>query len=324
LSKEQYREANSESSIYGRCSVAHNRPELCGRQPLADLHERQVRSPDLAEEEWGARSGLQILFPGNIVQRIETMHWYKFLLFYLWIAPHLLLGVVAVLLFKRRLHTSFPVFVLYAWYEIAEFLLLFTIAVTGLDKGAGYVRAYLVTLTLSTALRFGVIQEIFNNVFHEHGRVDALARVSLRWTTGFLIVGAVMCAIFASGQTSDSLIAGAAWLGRGVAIIQCGLVLFLFLFSGLFGLSLQSYVFGIALGFGILSSVELANWAMHIGDLSESMARALNLLPTGGYHVAVLIWLGYLIAPAREVLLPREVLVGDMDQWNRELDRFLR
>jgi len=102
------------------------------------------------------------------------------------------------------------------------------------------------------------------------------------------------------------------------------LVRFLFMFSGLCGLSLQSYVFGIALGFGILSSVELANWAMHIGDLSESMARALNLLPTGGYHIAVLFWLGYLIAPAREVLLPREVLVGDMDQWNRELDRFLR
>ncbi len=252
------------------------------------------------------------------------MPWYKFLLLYLWIAPHVVLAVVAVLLLTKRLYTSFPAFVLYTWYEIAEFVVLFAIAATGLSKGAWYVHVYLLTLAMSTALRFGVIQEVFDNVFREHGRVDALARVSLRWTTGFLLAAAVLCAIFASGQTSGSLIAGAAWVGRGVAIVQCGLVLFLLLFSRAFGLSLQSYVFGITLGFGILSSVELANWAMHTGELTESMARALNLLPTGGYHVAVLVWLGYLVVPERKILQTSNVPVGGVDKWNRELERFLQ
>jgi hypothetical protein len=251
------------------------------------------------------------------------IHWYKFLFFYLWIAPHVLLAAVAVLLLKRSLLKSFPVFVLYVWYEIAEFVLLFTIATTGLHKGAWYVRAYLVTLAISTALRFGVIQEIFNNIFREHGPADALARVSIRWATGFLLAAAVLVAIFGPGQTSNTLIAGAAWLGRGIAIIQCGLVLFLLLFSSLLGLRLQNYVFGIALGFGILASVELANWALHTGELSKPMARALNLLPTAGYHLAVLVWLGYLMVPAREMLSAHDVPVRDLDQWNRELERFL-
>src|SRR5260370_32045040 len=101
-------------------------------------------------------------------------------------------------------------------------------------------RVFLVTLAISTALRFGVLQEIFSNVFREHGQVDALARISLRWTTGFLLAAVVLCAIFGSGQTSDSLIAGMAWVGRGVAIIQGGLVVFLFSFSSLFGLSRTS------------------------------------------------------------------------------------
>jgi len=252
------------------------------------------------------------------------MHGHRLLLYYLWIAPHAVLAVVAVLLLTRRLYTRFPVFFLYTWNEIVEFVLLFAITVIGHNQGALYARVFLITFVISTALRFGVLQEIFNNVFREHGQVDALARVSLRWTTGLLLAGAVLCAIFASGQTADNLTAGLAWVGRGVAIIQCGLVLFLLLFSRLFGLSLQSYVFGIALGFGILSTVDLANWALHTRELTESMASALDLLPTGGYHVAVLIWLGYLVVPAREILRPSDVRVGDVGQWNQELERFLR
>ena len=252
------------------------------------------------------------------------MNWYKFLFYYLWIAPHVLLATVAILLWIKRLHTSFPLLVLYAWYEIAEFILLFTIAVTGLSRGSWYIRTYLVTLAMSTALRFGVIQELFDNIFREHGQVHALARVSLRWTTGVLLAVAVVCVIFAPGQTSGSLIAGMAWLGRGVAIIQCGLVLFLLLFPSLLGVSLQSYAFGIALGFGILSSVELANWALHAGELTESVAKWLNLLPTGGYHIAVLIWLAYLIAPEERIIELGGVPVGEVDQWNRVLERFLR
>src|SRR5271155_3219964 len=133
-------------------------------------------------------------------------HWYQLVAVYFWVAPHLLLAVVAVLVLNRRVYTSFPVFVLYAWYELAEFLLLFTIQVTGLSHGAWYVRAYLVTLAMSSALRFGVIQEVFNNVFCEHGRVDAIARVSRRGTTGILLAAAVLCAVFASGQASNNLI----------------------------------------------------------------------------------------------------------------------
>jgi hypothetical protein len=252
------------------------------------------------------------------------MHWDRLLLFYLWIAPHLLLGVVAALLWKRRLHIKFPVFAVYVWYEIAEFIVLFTISNTGLNQN-WYVRIFPLTLAISAVLRFGVIQEIFNNIFGEEGKLRALARVCLLWTTACLILAAILVSIFAFDQTSNSLIAGAAWVSRAVAIIQCGLVLFLFLFSGVLGVSLQSYVFGIALGFGILSTVQFANSAMRARELSASMAKVLNLLPTGGYHIAVLIWLGYLIVPARKSIQPPdEPSMYDVRNWNNELERFLQ
>ena len=253
------------------------------------------------------------------------MHWHSLLLSYLWIAPHLLLAVVAVILWKRRVYTNFPVFVVYVWYEIAEFSVLFAISATGLHNQVWYFRIFLITFAISAALRFGVIQEVFNNIFQEQGKVDSFARASHRWTTGFLFLGAVLLSLFATGQNSHNLLAGAAWVSRGVAIIQCGLVLFLFLFSRLLGLSLQSYVFGIALGFGVLSSVELANSALRAGELSASLAKVVNLLPTGGYHIAVLIWLGYLIAPARKSIQPpEEPIMYDVHHWNNELERFLQ
>jgi hypothetical protein len=257
------------------------------------------------------------------------MDWYRLSLLYLWIAPHLLLAVVAALLWKRRLHIKLPVFTLYVWYEIAEFLALFTITKSGLNQN-WYVRIFPVTLAISAVLRFGVIQEIFNNVYGDESNLNALARVSLRWTTACLIVAAVFVSIFATGQTSNTLIVGAAFVGRALAFVQCGLVLFLFLFSRLLGVSLQSYVFGIALGFGMVGSLQLVDSAWRATELSESMARGLNLLTTGGYHIAVLIWLGYLIMPARKsVPLSNDepfydFPISHVHHWKRELERFLQ
>jgi hypothetical protein len=251
------------------------------------------------------------------------IHWYNLVLLYLWIAPHLLLTWVAFLLLKRRLHVKYPVFFGYVCYEIIEFVLLFLVSQRNLNLGAYYAHIYLGTLAISTALRFGVIQEIFDNIFREQKQSETVARVSLRWTTLFLVTLAILCSVFSSGHTSSTLIAGTAWVERGVAIIQCGLVLFLFLFSGLLGLSLQSYAFGMAFGFGVLSSVELANWAMHTEDLSVSAAKVLNLLPTGGYHVAVVVWLGYLIIPARIRIQHSERPMAEMKEWNLALKRFL-
>jgi hypothetical protein len=253
------------------------------------------------------------------------INWYKIVLSYLWIAPHFLLAGIAFLLCKRRLHLKYPVFFGYVCYEIAEFVLLFLVYRHELNLRLYYAPIYLGTLVISTALRFGIIQEIFNNVFREQEQSVTLARGSLRWTTVFLVTVAILCSLSVSGHMAGTLIAGAAWVERGVAIIQCGLVLFLFLFSRLVGLSLESYAFGMAFGFGVLSSVELANWAMHTQELSVSAAKVLNFLPTGGYHIAVLIWLAYLIVPVRKPLQPpEEPVMHDVHHWNNELERFLQ
>ncbi len=248
------------------------------------------------------------------------MQAYRFVLYYLWIAPHLILAAVAWVMYARRLHKSFPVFFVYSLYETLEFLLLLSIAIASPRGGTMYQYAFVATLAGSKALRFGIIQEIFNNVFRDYPRLERSATVSLRWLTGLLVVAALLLALKSSGTVPDNLMTGIALLGRSVAVIQAGLLVFLFLFSRWFGLSWRSWMFGIALGFGLLASTELAVSALHLNDLSASAARLLNLLPTGSYHVSVLIWLAYLLMAERPVAAVARP-VPEIEQWSGILGR---
>ena len=113
---------------------------------------------------------------------------------------------------------------------------------------------------------------------------------------------------------------GVSLLSRSVTIIQAGLLLFLFLFSRMFGLSWRSFVFGIAFGFAIFASAQLANWTLELTALTEHSKDLLDLLPTGSYHVSVLVWLGYLLA-AEKPVGAATYTVPEMDQWSGELER---
>jgi hypothetical protein len=246
-------------------------------------------------------------------------HWYKFALYYLWIAPHALLTVVPVLMYIRRLHKTFPVFFAYTLYETFEFLLLFTAYLIGHGLGTFYRDVFIATLAGSTALRFGIIQEIFNSVFRDYLRLERLAAVSMRWLTGLLVLAAIWTVFYSSATAPDNLMVGVRLLERSVTIIQAGLLLFLFLFSRVFGLSWRSYTFGFAFGFAIFASAQLVNWTLQLTSLTEHSKNLLDLLPTGSYHVSVLVWLGYMLA-AEKPVGPLTYKVPDIDQWSGELE----
>ena len=249
-------------------------------------------------------------------------HWYKFALYYLWIAPHALLAVVPVLMYTRKLHKTFPIFFFYTLFETFEFLLLLPAYLTGHATGALYRNVFIATLVVSTALKFGIIQEIFNHAFRDYSHLERLATASMRWLTGLLVLAAFSAAFYSSGAARDNFMAGVRLLQRSVTIIQAGLLLFLFQFSRIFGLSWRSYTFGIALGFAIFASTEIAGWTLGLTSLSEHSKNLLDLLPTGSYHVSVLVWLGYLLT-AEKPVGAATYPVSEMDQWSGELRRDL-
>jgi hypothetical protein len=251
------------------------------------------------------------------------MNWHKALSLFLWITPHLLLGVLAVILCRRRLYREFPVFFAYVLYEIAEFILLFALySILGVGKQYGY--AYCATLLLSIALRFGVIDEVSKDLFRESQFLKVAARRSLQCVTGLLFVICVLLSVYAPGDNSARWYASVLVVNRGAAMVQCGLLLGLLLFSRFLGLSWRRSAFGIALGLGVLTSVDLAMFALRAQLTSDVGADFLDLLITGAYLVCVSIWIGYSLAPELKPASLAVVPHDEVETWNTELQHLLR
>ena len=249
------------------------------------------------------------------------MNWPRLLA---WISPHVLLGVLVVILCKRRLYRQFPCFFAYVLYEIAQFLLLFSLGSAPRVTEEQYRYAYSATLLLSIALRFGVIEEASRDFFRESQFLKVAARRSLQCVTGLLLVMGVLLAVYAPGNNSVRWYAGVFVVNRGAAMVQSGLLLALLLFSRFLGLSWRRPAFGIALGLGALTSADLAMFALRAAFTSGAAVEVLDLLITGAYLVCVSIWIGYLLAPELEPVTLTVVPDNEVETWNRELQQLLR
>ena len=106
-------------------------------------------------------------------------------------------------------------------------------------------------------------------------------------------------------------------------MVQCGLLLALLLFSRFMGLSWRRSAFGIALGLGILTSVDLATSALRAEFTSAASREFLNLLVTGTAFVCVSIWIGYLLVPELKPATPTVVPHDEVETWNRELQHLV-
>jgi hypothetical protein len=245
------------------------------------------------------------------------------LFYYLWIAPHILLAVILMLMIRRRLYKQFPIFLLYTAFELFQFAVLLTVFLrVGSLADERYRGAFALGTAISTALRFGIIYEIFTEVFRDYNGLSELGRVLFRWATiVLLLIGVALAGTHGSGP--DGFLVIVPTLDRTVSLLQCGLLMFLFVFSRYFALSWRNYAFGIALGFGINASWELANTAIRSQIVTGSYL--LDGLGMAIYHACVLIWIFYLVAPARSAIrTPKKLPEDNLEVWNEELQRLLQ
>jgi hypothetical protein len=244
---------------------------------------------------------------------------------YLWVAPNLLLLVLAFLIWRRRLQRRFPVFVLFAVVIALEQLTVYAADVIPSVTGDTFWRVLWGGLLVEALLKFALIGEIFGRVFGQYPSLAKLGTLLIRGVGVVLVLLATAAAAYTQRDSTYWIISGAHILEQTIYIIECGLILFLFVFAAYFKLSWNRSSFGIAVGLGISACVHLATWAlMANAGLSVYYRNLLDLINMATYHLCVLIWFYYLLGPqtisaTSAVSLPEHSL----ELWNRELERLL-
>jgi hypothetical protein len=251
-------------------------------------------------------------------------NWHKVLLLFLWVTPHVLLAALAAIMWKSRLYREFPCFFAYVLLQIGVFIILFALYSVQGVTGTLYQYAFSASLVFTIALSFGVIDEVSRNLFRESPFLKTSARRTLQCVAVLLCAAGVLLAIYAPGNNSVKWHAEVSVINRGAAMVQCGLLLCLLLISVFLGLSWRRPAFGIALGLGIMASVDLAASALRTEFTSDAAREFLNLLTTGTYLVCVSLWIRYLLAAEPEPAPPPVLPHDEVEIWNRELQHFLK
>jgi hypothetical protein len=217
----------------------------------------------------------------------------------LWCAHPALQAVLVAIMYRRKMHRTFPVFFAYLIAEIAIFLVLFPL------QGGSYklfFYTYWATAAISVVLGFKVIHEIFLDVFRPYHTLRDLGTVLFRWAGLVMLMVAGVVAASSNGTNQEPLAAGILTLQRSVRVVQVGLVLFLLVFSRYLGISWKQKSFGVALGLGTYAGVELLLVALNATYSSAHYQNMSSIVNMAAYNVAILTWIGYALAPEQERL----------------------
>ena len=225
----------------------------------------------------------------------------------LWISQPVLQAAIAIVIYRRRLHKQFNAFFTYTVAQIVFFAISFpihycsSVFVDADHKYQLYFVAYYVIEALNVVLAFRIIHEIFLDVFRPYPALKDLGTALFKWAAMITILVSVV--MLSMSPTWDDPVRGTVEVGtRCVDVVQCGMVIFLLAFSRNLGVSWRRQSFGVALGFGLISGVELLVLALHSGLHLRGMTA--SLVGMIAYEISLLIWLPYSLYQQLESPVP--------------------
>ncbi len=250
---------------------------------------------------------------------------HSLLWYYLWLAPNVLLFVLAFLIWKKRLLKTFPAFFAFALFSAVGEFALYVADVMPSVTALNFWRVDWASLLIEGLLKFLLIAEIFALVFGSYVSVARLGKFLIRGLGIALVLAGALAAGYAPQDSLFGIVSGAHLLNQTIYLIESGLLVFIFLFASYFKLRPAHLVFGITLGLAISACVHLATWAISANaGLPAPKRLLLDFVDMATYHVCVLIWFYYLLVPQK---IPAKPVVplpeNNLDVWNRELERLV-
>lgn len=232
--------------------------------------------------------------------------------------------VVLAAMLRRKLVREFPFFFSYLAFHLIEAIVTLLVYRHFGRMSWTYLYEYWIVQAAGLVLRFGVIYEIFSNVLRPYEGLRRGGTVVLRWVAVLLAMAAVAIAILGPSKEPSFAISGALVIQRSIDVVQCGLLVLLFVAASYFALTWRNYVFGIALGFGLMASMELLAAALATQTSEALSGFILNSLPRIGFDLAGLIWIIYLALPEPSRVELKALPQHDLEKWNQELLELLQ
>lgn len=249
--------------------------------------------------------------------------------FYLWIAPHLLLGAVLFFLHRRRLRPRVPLFFISCFFGLVYFLAGFasyirwSVLHPGTVSGL-YYGVLVVGFALSALFEFAVLYEIADGLILSNSYLSKSLRPLLRWTAATALLVAVAISALLSRPDLARIITVFQTLAFSANLIKIGLLFTLLLFTRALGISWRSLPAGIALGFGISAAAELGASAL-LSELGRSGYLSMDLIRMASFHICVVVWLIYVLLPEKPKSLetsPEQL--SEIELRMQELQRIVR
>lgn len=235
----------------------------------------------------------------------------------LWLIPPLLQAVIGTVMVVRGLNRRIPYF-----FSYTTFVVLSSIALLLVHPYPGiYFWCYWIQNLISWILGFAVIYEIYARLLSEYPVLQKVGAY-LFWFMGVILVMIALWTGFSvPGSDRSRIVQTMLTLERSTRIVECGLLVALFVFASFFGLSWKNYLFGVALGFAIFLSTQLAVVAIR-AYTGPKLNPLFSWMQSIAYTLGILVWTFYVLKawrPADLRILPKTELVA----WNDTLQELL-
>lgn len=235
----------------------------------------------------------------------------------IWVIAILLHMAIAFVMFRRRLLRVYPCFFLYTAYHALHSIL--GLLLYHMSQKA-YFWFYWSGEAVDAFLTFLVLREIFKVTFAPYPVLRKFGLAIFNWVALGLCLFAAISAVASPDIEADAIMAVIFVMDRSIQLVELGLVLFLFAFCNIFGMTWRNYAFGIAVGMAVIASIGTLVFTLRAW-IGQSGNPWFVLISPLGFTIGNAIFAYYFASRKSEVplsIVPRtDLLIA----WNQALSR---
>ena len=235
-------------------------------------------------------------------------------LYFFSLLPIPILAAIAAVMYRRKQHLLYPVFWTYLCFQVLSIIVELT---TRILSFSAYFYVYWSSSFAILIFNLILFRTIFSSVLKKYSSLDRLRRIGFEVVLAIIWCAALLVTLritihgpFLQKIMKAELV---------VSFTAVGMFLFVVLACRLFGIRWSSHIAGIAMGLGLMGTVDLAVFALWSrGGNAKTHIQLVGWLSTLAFDAAVGIWAFYFLRDRPEPQGP-ESPRRDLLEWSEAM-----